>query len=459
MAIDRVTSVDLHLDLDPSCSRREALARALRDAVRSGRLEPGVALPSYRALALDLGVARNTVAETYSTLVDEGWLTARQGSSTRVAHRARPAPVVSAAIASQTRPLFDLRPGRPDATSFPRSVWLASARRAINDAPSDAFGPGDPRGRIELRTALSDYLARTRGVRTDPQRIVVCSGFSQAIAMLSDLVPAGPVALESFGLPFHRDIVEKSRPTVALGVDDKGCVADDLGATAASVAVLTPSHQFPTGAALAPERRTAAVRWARDVDGTVIEDDYDGEFRYDRSPIGAMQGLDPDRVMYVGSASKSLSPAVRIGWMVVPDRLLDAVVAAKGVRESTVATGDQLTLAEMMASGRYDRHVRTMRMRYRARRDLLQKNMAGAGSGVGIRGIAAGLQAVVTLPPGCETEVVAEAARVGLAIEGLSTFRHPAATDPAYDGLVVGFAAPTENAYPAALRALMSVLP
>ncbi|WP_415971528.1 PLP-dependent aminotransferase family protein [Rhodococcus sp. 077-4] len=458
MAIQRVTSVDLHLDLDPSGSRREALARALRDAVRSGRLEPGVALPSYRALALDLGIARNTVAETYAELVDEGWLTARQGSSTRVAHRARPTPVAGAAMPPQPRPLFDLRPGRPDPSSFPRSVWLASARRAINDAPSDAFGPGDPRGRIELRTALSDYLARTRGVRTDPQRIVVCSGFSQALTMLNDIVPAGPVALESFGLPFHRSIVEKSRSTVALGVDDKGCVAEDLGAGAASVAVLTPSHQFPTGVALAPERRTAAVQWARDVDGTVIEDDYDGEFRYDRSPIGAMQGLDPDRVMYVGSVSKSLSPAVRIGWMVVPDRLLDAVVAAKGVRESTVATGDQLTLADMLVSGRYDRHVRTMRMRYRARRNLLQQSMDRADADVRIGGIAAGLQAVITLPPGREIDALNRAAGIGLAIEGLSTFRHPAATDATYDGLVVGYSAPTENAYPAALEALMSVL-
>lgn len=458
MALHRVTSVDLHLDLDPSGSRRAALSTALRDAVRSGRLEPGVALPSYRALSADLGLARNTVAETYAELVAEGWLTARRGSATRVAHRAQPAPVAGASREADPRPAFDLRPGRPDPTSFPRSVWLASARRAINAAPSDAFGPGDPRGRIELRTALSDYLARARGVRADPQRIVVCSGFSQALTMLSDTAPAGPVALESFGLPFHRSIIERSRTTVALGVDDEGCVADELDSTAASVAILTPSHQFPTGVVLNPARRTAAVQWARDTGGTVIEDDYDGEFRYDRKPIGAMQGLDPERVMYVGSVSKSLSPAVRIGWMVVPERLLDAVIAVKGVREATVSTADQLTLAEMIVSGRYDRHVRTMRMRYRARRDLLQRSLTQHRPEVVITGIDAGLQAVLALPPGREAEVSARAARIGLAMEGLSTFRHPAAEDAVYDGLVVGFSAPTEHAYPETIRALVSVL-
>lgn len=458
MPLERVTSTDLHLDLTPHGSRRSALAEAIRTSIRSGRLEPGTRLPSYRALANDLALARNTVADTYGELVSEGWLSARQGSGTTVAHRPTPVQAGSATVRHEDRPRFDLRPGRPDATAFPRSAWLASTKRAINRAPSDAFGPGDPRGRIELRRALAEYLARTRGVHTDPRRIVICSGFSQAISLLVDSVVASPVAVESYGLPFHRATLERHEPTTPLPIDENGCVTDELATISASTLLLTPSHQFPMGAALQSERRIEAIRWARARNGLVIEDDYDGEFRYDRAPIGAMQGLDPDHVLYVGSVSKSLSPSLRLGWMVVPESRLTTLLDTKGERESTVSTVEQLTLADFVASGSYDRHVRTMRACYRRRRDMLVDTLSDRVPHLDITGIAAGLQAVLTLPAGTEHSVVASASEAGLAIEGLSTYRHPRAADSPRDGLVVGYAAPTEHAYATTIDALATVL-
>lgn len=460
MAEDKVNSgVDLHLDLTSTGSRKAALSKALREAARSGRLEPGTTLPSYRALAKDLGIARNTVAETYAELVSEGWLESRQGSGTSVAHRAgTPSYPETSTARAEIRPRFDFRPGRPDPTSFPRTAWLTAARKAVNSAPTDAFGPGDPHGRIELRRALAGYLARTRGVSTDPRNIVVCSGFSQAAEILTRLGSTAPFALESYGLPFHRQIFEGSGPTIAVPIDERGCNTGELGSTNARTVVLTPSHQFPTGVALHPSRRTAAIRWARAHDGLVVEDDYDGEFRYDRTPVGAMQSLDPDRVLYLGSVSKSLSPGIRVGWMVLPEHLLKPILAIKGVRESTVGVVDQLTLAELITSGAYDRHVRSMRLKYRRRRDELVRALEQRAPHIGSTGISAGLQAVLTLPEGTEDAVLKMAGGVGIAVEGLSWFRHPAASSGMGNGVLVGFSAPSDNSYTAAVDALVSVL-
>ncbi|WAL96555.1 PLP-dependent aminotransferase family protein [Streptomyces sp. Je 1-369] len=464
---------DLHVDLSGPGSRRAVLIGALRDAVREGRLAPGTRLPPYRSLAADLGLARNTVADAYAELVAEGWLTARQGSGTRVAERAeppkrprRPKPAPTRAAA----PAYNLRQGQPDASSFPRTTWLAAARRALNAAPNDAFGPGDPRGRVELRRALADYLTRARGVRADPERVVVCSGFAHALRLLfagergaGGGVLRGPFAVESYGLGFHREILADSGVrTVPLGLDEQGtCVEELTGKEAPRVrgVLLTPAHQFPTGGPLHPARRAAVVDWARTSGGLILEDDYDGEFRYDREPVGAVQGLDPERVVYLSSVSKSLSPAVRIGWMVLPEQLVEGVLAAKGEREAWASALDQLTLAEFIASGQYDRHIRRMRQRYRHRRDRLVTALAERAPHITATGIAAGLHAVLRLPPGTEASAVKAAAWQGVALDGLTTFRHPRATMPAGDGLVVGYATPTEHAYGAALEALLRTLP
>jgi GntR family transcriptional regulator/MocR family aminotransferase len=456
---------DLHLEMAGAGPRRAALIGALREAVRSGRLTPGTRLPPYRSLAADLGVARNTVADAYAELVAEGWLTARQGSGTRVAERAEPlgahARVPKKAPPCARGPRHDLRQGTPDASSFPRAPWLASYRRALQQAPNEAFGPGDPAGRIELRRALTEYLARARGVRTEPERIVICSGFAHALRLLfagAGGVLRGPLAVESYGLGFHRELLAAaSVRTVPLPLDEDGALVGELGRERA--VLLTPAHQFPTGGPLHPSRRAAAVDWARARGGVILEDDYDGEFRYDRKPVGAVQGLDPERVIHIGSVSKSLSPALRLGWMVLPERYVDGVLAVKGEREAWASVLDQLTLADFIVSGSYDRHVRRMRQRYRVRRDRLVAALATHAPHVEVTGIAAGLHAVLRLPPGTEQSVVKAAIWQGVALDGLAEFRHPAATMPAPDGIVVGYATPAEHAYGAALDALCGALP
>ncbi|GAA0371278.1 PLP-dependent aminotransferase family protein [Actinoallomurus spadix] len=456
---------DLHLELRGPGSRRAILIRALREAVRDGRLAPGTRLPPYRSLAADLGLARNTVADAYAELVAEGWLIARQGSGTRVAPRAEPVRSARAPVTAPARPAppeHNLRQGQPDAASFPRAAWLTAARRALNAAPNDAFGPGDPRGRPELRRALTEYLARARGVRTTPGRIVVCSGFAHALRLLfGGRVLRGPLAVESYGLAFHRSVLEAaSVRTVPLTLDECGARTGELRSlTGVRAALLTPAHQFPTGGPLHPERRVTAVDWARTRGGVILEDDYDGEFRYDREPVGAVQGLDPERVVYLGSASKSLSPALRLGWMVLPEDLVEPVLAAKGEREAWASATDQLTLAEFIASGQYDRHIRRMRQRYRARRDRLVATLADRAPHIALTGIAAGLHAVLHLPPGTERSAVKAAARRSIALDGLAGFRHPSATMPVHDGLVVGYATPPDHGYAAALDALCRILP
>ncbi|MER5353480.1 PLP-dependent aminotransferase family protein [Kitasatospora sp. NPDC002551] len=464
------SGADLHLDLPATGSRRAALMAALREAIRSGRLAPGTRLPPYRTLAADLGIARNTAADAYAELVAEGWLTARQGSGTAVAERADPVAANRARRSSRPpRPAHDLRQGQPDAAAFPRTAWLAAGRRALTAAPNEAFGPGDPQGRRELREVLADYLARARGVRTDPDRIVVCSGFAHALRLLFDgpraALPApGPLAVEGYGLAFHRGLLAAAGvAAVPLPLDEHGA---RVGALAhhpeVRTALLTPAHQFPTGGPLHAGRRAAVVDWARRRGGLLLEDDYDGEFRYDRQPVGAVQGLDPERVVYLGTASKSLSPALRLGWMVLPDHLVDRVLAAKGEREGWASALDQLTLAEFVDSGGYDRHVRRMRRRYRERRDRLVAALAERAPHIEVTGIAAGLHAVLRLAPGTERSVLKAAAYRGLALDGLADFRHPLLapeTMPAVDGLVVGYATPPDHAYPAALEALCEILP
>ncbi|GGZ52453.1 PLP-dependent aminotransferase family protein [Streptomyces subrutilus] len=454
---------DLHLDLARGRGLRAGLAEALRDAARTGRLAAGTRLPSSRTLAADLGIARNTVAEAYAELVAEGWLTARHGSGTRVAERARPRRAAAAARVRPPvhgRPAHSLVPGTPDLGGFPRAAWSAAARRALAAAPNEAFGYGsDGRGRIELREALAGYLARARGVYADPERIVLTAGFAHALAVTAAVVRARRVremAVEGYGLDIHRDLLARAGlRTRPLGVDAEGARTGDLTAAAGAV-LLTPAHQFPTGVALTPGRRAAAVDWARTTGGLVLEDDYDGEFRYDRQSVGALQGLDPDRVVYLGTASKSLAPGLRMGWMVVPPGLMGEVLAAKGATDRSSSALDQLTLAEFITSGAYDRHVRGMRLRYRRRRDELVAAVAGRAA---VSGIAAGLHAVLDLPPGTERSVVQSAAWQDLALEGMSRYRHPQAGLPPRDALVVGYGTPPDSAWTPTLEALTAALP
>ncbi|WP_030871306.1 PLP-dependent aminotransferase family protein [Streptomyces sp. NRRL S-37] len=452
--------IDLHLE-PAGPGLRRGLTDALREAVRTGRLAPGTRLPSSRSLAADLGIARNTVADAYADLTAEGWLTARQGSGTRVADRAVPAPPTRRPSPRRApgRLPYDLVPGTPDLASFPRAEWLKAARRALATAPHDALGYGDPRGRPELRTALAGYLARARGVRADPERIVVCSGFAGGLRLLCEVLRARgarTLAVESYGLDVHWDLAARAGlTTTPLPYDSLGTRAQDPGA--ADAVLLSPAHQFPLGGALRPERRAAVVDWARRTGGLILEDDYDGEFRYDRQAVGALQNLDPDHVAYLGTASKSLAPGLRLGWMVLPPSLLPDVVAHGGGH--SVSALEQLTLAEFLTSGAYDRHVRAARLRYRRRRDSLVESLATRAPDVRITGIAAGLHAVLRLPPGTERSVVQAATWQNLAVHGLSRFRHPATVTTAGDALVVGYATPPDHAWAGTLDALCRALP
>ena len=442
---------------------------ALREAVRTGRLVPGTRLPSTRSLAADLGVARNTVADAYSELIAEGWLIAQQGSGTRVARRAEPRQAAAAARTKPTtrRPTYGMMPGSPNLAEFPRTQWLIAARRALTAAPHDAFGYGDALGRLELRTALADYLARARGVYAEPERIIICSGFHHGLMLTAQALRARQVravAVESYGFDVYRDLLTSAGlRTPPLYVDESGARTDDLAQLiGVGAALLTPAHQYPTGVELRPDRRATAVDWARATGGLILEDDYDGEFRYDRQPVGALQGLDPERVVYFGSASKSLAPGLRLAWMVLPEELVPEIVAAKGYVEWS-STLDQLTLAEFISSGAYDRHVRSMRLRYRRRRDELMAALAQRAPGVRVTGMAAGLQAVLELPRGTERAVVQSAARQGLAVSGMAEYRYEVPESgwqlPEQDALVVGYAAPSDSAWAATLDALCTVLP
>ncbi|QTE00439.1 PLP-dependent aminotransferase family protein [Streptomyces cyanogenus] len=456
--------VDLHLEPSGTGGVRRGLTDALRDAVRSGRLAPGTRLPSSRSLAADLGIARNTVAEAYADLVAEGWLTARQGSGTRVAAGVPHGPTAPSAPAPPRRapalPRHDLVPGSPDLAAFPRTEWLKATRRALATAPFHAFGYGDPRGRPELRTALAGYLARARGVRTDPDTIVVTAGFSHALTLLGKVLRARgvrTVAVESYGLDVHWALLRNAGlATPPLPYDELGTDPGEPGE--AGAVLLTPAHQFPMGMPLHPDRRAAVVAWARRTGGLILEDDYDGEFRYDRQSVGALQGLAPDRVVYLGTASKSLAPGLRLGWMVLPPALAGETASAKGSSD-TVGALEQLTLAEFLTSGAYDRHVRSSRLRYRRRRDALTEAVTARAPEVRVTGIAAGLHAVLRLPPGTEESVVQAAAWQGLALHGLSFHRHPQAVTEPLDALVVGYGTPPDSAWSGALEALCRVLP
>lgn len=457
---------DLHIDPNGATGLRAGLMDALREAARTGRLAPGTRLPSSRTLAADLGVARNTVADAYAELVAEGWLTARQGSGTRVAQRAEPRRAAARAPRSRpprTSPAYSLMPGSPDLSTFPRAEWLKAARRALAAAPNEALGYGDPRGRVELRTVLAGYLSRARGVYADPERIVVCSGFVHGLMLMGKVLRerrVREVAVESYGLDVHtRLLTEAGLRIPCLPLDELGSVTGELPRLRGAGAVLlTPAHQFPTGVPLHPDRRAAAVDWARSTGGLILEDDYDGEFRYDRQPVGALQGLDPEHVVYLGTASKSLAPGLRLGWMVVPQALVGEVTAAKGLSDWASSALDQLTLAEFIASGAYDRHVRSMRLRYRNRRDQLVAALAERAPSIRISGIAAGMHAVLELPAGSEADVVRSAAWQGLAVEGLSSFRHPDA-EIRREALVIGYGTPTDSAWAGTLDALVRVLP
>ena len=352
-----ISGVDLHLDLTGT-RVRTGLEAALREAVRSGRLAPGTMLPSSRSLAADLCLARNTVAEVYAQLVAEGWLEGRTGSGTWVADHPDREPSRAEALPALAKPArYDLRPGAPDVGLFSHRAWLQALKKALASVPNEVLGYPDPRGLRQLRHALAGYLARARGVVARPEQVVVCTGFSHGLSVVCRALAvsgARSLAVEAHGHQDHWAVAEShGLDLVVLPVDELGAAVEGCGE--AGGVLLTPANQFPCGVALHPKRRRQVVEWAAASSALVVEDDYDGEFRYDRQPVGAMQALAPDHVVYAGTTSKSLVPGLRLGWLVVPERALDAVIGAKEATGASCSSLEQLALAELITSGQYDR--------------------------------------------------------------------------------------------------------
>lgn len=448
MAIEWSTSAPellLTLDRDASTPLRAQIEAQLRDAVRTGRLTAGERLPSSRSLAGQLGVSRGVVQECFEQLVAEGYLISRSGSATRVADVASREAVVPVPVPPPAAPrlIADFASGVPDLGLAPRDDWGWAVREACRSAPNTAFDYGDPRGDHRLREVLAAYVRRVRAVDTTAERIVVSAGFQQGLAIvLRALAETGRtgVAVEDPGSIGTVTAAARAAggDCVPVPVDELGIDVAALDASGARVAVVTPAHQWPTGVVLAAERRHALLAWARDRDAVVIEDEYDAEFRYDREPVGSMQGLAPDHVVSIGTVSKSLAPALRLGWVVLPDWLVEPVGVAKQLADRGAPTLDQLALVALMESGRYDRHLRRMRSEYAKRRDALVASLGQHAPHVRLTGLAAGFHAVAHLPEGADEQALVEQARerqVGL--YGMSRYRSEPGGHPPQ--LVVGF--------------------
>lgn len=450
----------IELERDAEVPLHEQLERSVREDIQAGRLAAGVPLPSSRALAGELGISRGVVTEAYSQLAAEGYLVTRQGAPVRVARTVR----TSAARppARSMLPSFPLNfhPGLPDLAGFPRDRWLRSLRAAWRQAPLDAVGYPDPRGVPVLRQALADYLGRVRGAAAEPEQLMICTGFSQAFSLLCRwLADRGVerIALEDPGWHPHRLIIEQAGLEVApIAVDEEGLRVDELDSTPASAVVVTPAHQFPSGAVLSRERRAALVEWAEEGERLIVEDDYDAEYRYDGSGLGALQGLAPDRVAYIGSASKRLTPGMRLGWALLPSWLAWPLIQAKAVEDAGSEAIGQLALHDFIERGELDRHIRRMRLRYQHRREVMLQALAQRLPQARISEGAAGLYELVELPQGTdEAALVAAAAERGVGVEGLSLHRFNPAGPP---GLVLGFGCLPEPAIDRGVRLLAEAL-
>jgi GntR family transcriptional regulator/MocR family aminotransferase len=436
--------VELRRD-HPEALHRQ-LGNAIRDAIRDGRLPAGSSLPATRRLAGELDVSRGVVVETYQQLVAEGYLTSRSGGYTQVALDLGPgdgpggAPAAAAGAAA-ARPI-DFKYCQPDVSQFPRAAWLRSLRRAVHETPDAGFVYPGGQGVPELRRALADYLNRARGASARPENVLVCSGFTQGLALVAQVLAAGGARRVVVEDPSDDEIrqvpVDAGLEVVGVPVDQHGIRVDVLDRIDADAVLLTPAHQCPTGAVLPAESRAAVLDWARRRGALVVEDDYDTEYRYDRAPIGAMQGLAPDHVVYAGSASKTLAPGLRLGWLVAPSRLIGALAAAKRTADRGSPVLDQIAFADFLARGELDRHMRRMRPVYRRRRDALLGALQTRLPELRPVGISAGLHLTAWLPPDLdEAAVVEAAARRGLRVYGIAPYRMDATGEP---GLLFGYA-------------------
>ena len=438
IALQRDARIPLHRQIETS----------IRDSIRAGRLPRGSALPPTRVLAADLGVSRGVVVEAYQQLTAEGYLASRGGGYTQVA--AGPAPSSAGPHARrEPPPRIDLSYGRADVSHFPRAAWLRAIRGSLANAPNEVFGYLSGSGVPQLRTAIAAYLNRVRGTLAEPDRVVICTGYAQGVTLLIQvLAAAGARRLALEDPSSGDDALPTARAAglevVGVPVDGDGIRVDLLRRAGADAVILTPSHQWPTGSVLSAANRAAVLAWAAERQAIVIEDDYDSEYRYDRTPVGALQGLAPELVVYAGSASKTLAPGLRLGWLVLPGHLAQPVAAAKIAADRGSAAPEQLALAELISRGDFDRHLRRMRPIYRRRRDTLLAALERHLPWLDPVGISAGLHLVTWLPPHLdEAAVVAAAREAGVAVEAVGPYR---IDNPGPGGLIFGYATVNEHA-------------
>lgn len=436
----------LSLDHGSDLALHEQLEHTLRDAVRLGRLRAGAPLPSSRGLAGELGVSRGVVTTAYEQLVAEGYLESWQGAPVRVARGMRAHAPPPPAPPLLPRFAYDFSPGLPDLAGFPRDRWLRSIRAAWRETALDAVGSGDPRGVPELREALADYLGRVRGVAAEAEHVLVCAGFRQGLSLTCRWLAGqgiSRVALEDPGWHSQRLIVEEAGLEVtSIPVDVDGIDVDALTRTGADVIVVTAAHQFPTGVVMSADRRSALIDWAELGDRLIIEDDYDAELCQER--IGALQGLAPDRVLYIGSASKRLAPGLRLGWMLPPSWLAWSLISAKAIEDGGSEIPGQLALADFIVRGELERHLRRARRAYARRRETLLAALARELPEWHAQPSAGGLYLLAQLPAGAdEPALLAAAARRGVGVEGLSLHSYLGDCPP---GVLLGHAALSDAA-------------
>jgi GntR family transcriptional regulator/MocR family aminotransferase len=462
----RKTELLLAVERDGQHSLQAQIERQLREAIRSGSLQPGGALPSTRDLARDLGVSRPLVMEAYAQLAAEGYLAVRQGATPRVAESAPR--TASTAIQlpphdpAADRPFYryDFRPGIPDLASFPSSLWLKAVAAALKSMRPADFGYTQRYGSEPIRQALARYLGRVRGVSADSRQILITGGYEQARTFLARALRRRGVrtlAVEDPGYADREIWIANGFTLQPVPVDEEGIDVARLAQTEAEAVLLTPAHQYPTGVVMSGARRLAMATWLRDRNAVAVEDDYDAEFRYDRAPIGALQGLAPEHVVYAGTASKTLAPALRLGWMVVPPALLPML--EDELRQMDYGRGriDQHALARIIESGDFDRHLRRMRVVYRDRREALLGALESEMPGSEIGGVSAGLHATVKLPRHVDEAAVTE--RAGKRDVGLSFMsKHYLGETPNRSTLLLSYANQSEAAIRSGIKGLAAAL-
>jgi GntR family transcriptional regulator/MocR family aminotransferase len=463
---DTLAEMDLQVEFAPGVPLRRQLERQLREAIRSGRLRAGSALPPSRVLAEELGVSRGVVVDCYSQLTVEGYLSARTGAGTRVAYTPVPAHA-GAAVQALSAPgtvmkiRYELRPGQPDFHAFPRRQWQAALTGALRELPDRDLAYADPRGVPGLREAIAEYLRRARAVVAVADDVVVFCGISHGLSVLWHALReqgARRVAVEDPGWRWQtRTVDQAGLEAVPVPVDDQGLVVSELARARVDAVVLTPAHQYATGVVLSPARRGELIEWARRHGALIVEDDYDAEYRFDRNPVAALQGLAPDVVAFAGTTSKTLAPALRIGWMVLPTRFVRMVTKVQSVTAAQPSVVDQVAFASFIADASVDRHLRLMRRRYRAKRDLLLAELEKHLPETRVGGAAGGLHLMVRLPEASDERLTAETARQsGVALHELH--RHCTVHAPTPAALLLGYAFPSVGEIRAGVRLIAQAL-